>query len=94
MHLTVLTACIMHAILHYRCCNHYCAPELLKSPLLPLSIEVEPAFRREALASITNPQSQSFKQIVKALFDQVSLIKRLCTVIWVFESNCDAVSGF
>jgi serine/threonine protein kinase/histidyl-tRNA synthetase len=46
------------------------AKALQSSPLLPPKMEVEQAFLREALSSISNPQSVSFAQIVRALHAQ------------------------
>jgi translation initiation factor 2-alpha kinase 4 len=44
--------------------------ELLSSDLLPRKIELEERYLKEALGILTNPQSESFFQILEALFNR------------------------
>lgn len=49
------------------------ADELLSSDLLPRQIELDHHYMKEALQSISNPDSESHQQIIQALFDRHAL---------------------
>ncbi|CAM9419436.1 unnamed protein product [Chrysoparadoxa australica] len=69
-HLSPAARSVLKWLLQLNATERPSATELLASPLLPPKIEVEAAFLEEALASIQNPDSAAFGEIVTALFNR------------------------